>query len=355
MLWAKADGGQIDEMKLQARIDTAVKEVVAKQLECGIDIVSDGEYSKLGFSLYVTERFTGFGGESAFFADDLAEFPALAGRLFSTPGSAHIRLSNCVGPVGMRDAEAVHRDIKRLKQALGDADPSTAFMGTVSPGQIAFNYPNQYYPYLEEYYAALSKLLAIEYRAITDAGLNLQVDSPDLAMSAHCRLMGGVSSDWSKHMPLAISALNEALKGIPARQVRLHVCWGNYAGPHHKDIGLQEILADVLKANAGTIYLEGANPRHEHEWRVFEKTVLPKDKRVILGVIDVKTNYIEHPQVVADRLVRLAKLVGRDRVMAGTDCGFDTFIRTSSVDPDVAWRKLQALAEGAKLASQQLS
>jgi 5-methyltetrahydropteroyltriglutamate--homocysteine methyltransferase len=272
-------------------------------------------------------------------------------RLFATPSMAHVVFSNCIGPVEMTDKEGVQRDVDRLRRALDGADPSTAFMGAISPGQIAFNYPDQHYGSHERYLAALADALAYEYRAITDAGFALQIDSPDMAMAAHCRSVGSSVGDWHTHLPLAVEALNAALDGIPREQVRLHVCWGNYAGRHHKDVPLAEIIGEVLRVNAGTIYVEGANARHAHEWRVFDDVDLPDDTQVILGVIDVKSNCIEHPQLVADRLVQLGRVVGRDRVLAGTDCGFDTFIRFSQVDPDVAWLKLQSMVEGAELAS----
>jgi 5-methyltetrahydropteroyltriglutamate--homocysteine methyltransferase len=310
--------------------------------------------SKSGFSTYVNDRFSGFGGRSEFQADDVAPFPNLAMRLFNTPSMAHLVFSNCVGPVELADKQAVDDDIERLKRALGDADPSTAFMGAISPGQIAFNYPDQHYGSHEEYLAACGDALSYEYRAITGAGLNLQIDSPDMAMAAHARSVGSSVGDWHHHLPLAVEALNGALDGIPAERVRLHVCWGNIASPHHCDVPLAEIINHILKVNAGTIYVEGANPRHQHEWRVFQNVALPDDKSVILGVIDVKTNYIEHPRVVADRLVNLGQVIGKERLIAGTDCGFDTFIRWSQVDPDVAWLKLKSLSEGAELASQEL-
>ena len=354
LIWAQLDGQQVDETELDAKVDAAVADVVKKQHEAGIDIVSDGEMSKTGFSTYVNERFSGFDGRSEFQADDVADFPDLAMRLFNTPSMAHIVFSNCVGPVEMTNKEAVRKDIERLKSALGGDDPSGAFIGAISPGQIAFNYPDQHYGSHETYLGALADALSYEYNAITDAGLNLQIDSPDVAMAAHCRSVGSSVGDWHTHLPLAIEALNAALDGIPPEQVRLHVCWGNYGGPHHKDVAFADIVGEVLKANAAAIYPEGANPRHEHEWRVFEDVQLPDDKSVILGVIDVKSNCVEHPRVVADRLVRLAKIVGRERVMAGTDCGFDTFIRFSLVDPDVAWLKLRALSEGAEIASGEL-
>lgn len=353
-IWARIDGKEVDEAKLETMIDSAVGEVVAKQKEAGIDVISDGEMSKTGFSTYINDRFSGFAGRSEFQADDVAPFPNLAMKLFATDSMAHLIFANCVGPVEVADKDAVHRDIARLKAAMGDADPSTAFMGTISPGQIAFNYPDQHYGSHEKYLAACADALAYEYRAIIDAGLNLQIDSPDMAMAAHSRSVGSSVGDWHHHLPLAVEALNGALEGIPAERVRFHVCWGNIGSPHHFDVPLEDIIDQVLKVNAGTVYVEGANPRHQHEWRVFRDTELPDDKKVILGVIDVKTNYIEHPRVVADRLVQVGKLIGKERLLAGTDCGFDTFIRWSLVDPDVAWLKLKSLSEGAEIASGEL-
>jgi len=353
-IWARIDGQEVDETKLESLIESAVNEVVAKQREVGIDLISDGEMSKTGFSTYINDRFGGFAGRSEFQADDVAPFPNLAMKLFATDSMAHLIFANCVGPVEVADKDAVHRDIARLKSAMGDGDPSTAFMGTISPGQIAFNYPDQYYGSHEKYLAACADALAYEYRAIIDAGLDLQIDSPDMAMAAHSRSVGSSVGDWHHHLPLAVEALNGALTGIPRERVRFHVCWGNIGSPHHFDIPLADIIDQVLKVNAGTIYVEGANPRHAHEWRVFQDVPLPDDKKVILGVIDVKTNYVEHPRLVADRLVQVGKFVGKDRLMAGTDCGFDTFIRWSLVDPDVAWLKLKSLAEGAEIASAEL-
>jgi 5-methyltetrahydropteroyltriglutamate--homocysteine methyltransferase len=354
MIWARLDGQVVDEAAMDARIESAVADVIEKQQAAGIDILSDGEMSKTGFSTYVNERFSGFAGRSEFQADDVADFPQLAMRLFNTPSMAHIVFSNCVGPVELADKDAVHRDIERLCRALDGHTPSEAFLGAISPGQIAFNYPDQHYGSHEAYLGALADALSYEYKAITDAGFKLQIDSPDLAMAAHCRSVGSSVGDWHRHLPMAVEALNAALGDIPSEQVRLHVCWGNYAGPHHKDVPLEQIIGEVLNVNAGTIYVEGANPRHAHEWRVFEEVQLPEDKSVILGVIDVKSNAVEHPRLVADRLVRLGKIVGKERLLAGTDCGFDTFIRFSQVDPAVAWLKLKSLSEGAEIASAEL-
>jgi 5-methyltetrahydropteroyltriglutamate--homocysteine methyltransferase len=354
MIWAGIDGQSVDEDALARRIDSAVVEIVAKQRAVGVDIVSDGELSKSGFSTYVNDRFSGFEGRSEFQADDVADFPNLAMRLFATPAMAHLVFSNCVGPVAYTGAQALDADIRRLGDALDGAERSQAFMTAVSPGQIAFNYPDHHYGTHESYLGALADALAQEYRAITAAGFGLQIDSPDLAMAAHCRSVGSSVGDWHTHLPLAIDALNAALDGIPPEQVRLHVCWGDYGGPHHKDVAFTDIVREVLRANVGAICPEGANPRHEHEWRVFEEVELPEEMSVILGVIDVKSNCIEHPQVVADRLTRLGRIIGRERVIGGTDCGFDTFIRFSLVDPDVAWLKLAALRDGAALATQEL-
>lgn len=353
-VWARIDGKEVDEDAFRSRLDSAVREIVARQREQGVDVVSDGELSKPGFSTYISERFSGFDGRSEFQADDVAPFPNLAMRLFATDAMAHIIFSNCVGPVELTDKEAVHEDIERLRKAIGDAPPASAFIGAISPGQIAFNYPNQHYDSHESYLEALADALSYEYNAIVDAGFNLQIDSPDLAMAQHCRSVGSSLTDWRTHLPVAIEAVNKALDGIPREKVRLHVCWGNYAGPHHCDVPLRDIIGEVAKAKVGTVYVEGGNPRHEHEWRVFEEVELPDDMRVIYGVIDTKSNYVEHPQVVADRLLRVGKLIGGERLLAGTDCGFDTFIRFSQVDPDVAWLKLKTLAEGAELATQEL-
>jgi 5-methyltetrahydropteroyltriglutamate--homocysteine methyltransferase len=353
-IWAGIEGQATDEEALAKSLDTAVADVVRRQKEAGIDIVSDGELSKPGFSNYINDRFTGFEGRAEFQADDVAGYPNLAMRLFNTPAMAHLVFANCVDEVTVKDPDAVHKDIERFKRALGDTPPSEAFMGAISPGQVSFNFPDHHYGSHEKYLAAVGEALRHEYKAITDAGLNLQIDSPDLAMAAHCRSVGSSIQSWDTHLPMAIDALNAALDGIPEEQVRLHVCWGNYAGPHHKDVPLRDIIEPVLKANAGTFYVEGANPRHEHEWEVFKEVSLPKGKDLILGVIDVKVNAVEHPRLVAQRLTRLAGIVGRENVQAGTDCGFDTFIRFSQVDPDVVWLKLQALSEGAAIASKEL-
>ena len=258
MIWARMDGREVDEASLKTQIDSAVAAVIQKQRDAGIDVVSDGEMSKTGFSTYVNERFSGFEGRSEFQADDVADFPELAMRLFNTPSMAHIVFSNCVGPVQLKDKEAVRQDVERFANALGDHQRSEAFLGAISPGQIAFNYPDHHYGSHEQYLGALTEELSYEYRAIADAGFKLQIDSPDMAMAAHCRSVGSSVGDWHRHLPLAVEALNAALDQIPPEQVRLHVCWGNYGGPHHRDVPLEQIIGEVLKVKAGAIYVEGA-------------------------------------------------------------------------------------------------
>ncbi|HEY5272513.1 MAG TPA: cobalamin-independent methionine synthase II family protein [Acidimicrobiales bacterium] len=357
LMWARGDGGAVDAAEFDAEIAAAVDDVVVRQREVGIELVGDGEEGKSGFNTYIEERFAGFGGRSAFVTEDLVPFPNLAARLFATGGMEHVVFSNCVGPVELKDGEAVHRDIANMRHALEAVGLGVegAFLGAISPGQIAFHYPNQYYPSYEAYLEAVVPVLRYEYQAIIDAGFDLQIDSPDLAMAGHSHAVGATTTvDWNVHVPLAIEALNESVKGLPSDRLRLHVCWGNYGGPHNMDVPLRDIIERILVADAGLIYIEGGNPRHEHEWRVFEEVTLPEDKSIVLGVIDTKSNFVEHRRVVADRIVRLANVVGRERVIAATDCGFDTFIRYSLVDPGVAWLKLRALVEGAEIASAEL-
>jgi 5-methyltetrahydropteroyltriglutamate--homocysteine methyltransferase len=357
MMWARGDGGSVDPREFEAEIAKAVDDVVAHQHEVGIDLVGDGEEGKSGFNTYIDERFTGFGGRSGFVTEDLVPFPDLAARIFDNSGREHVVFSNCVGPVELKDVRAVHRDIANMRHALAGAGLPVegAFLGAISPGQIAFHYPNQYYPSYEAYLEAVIPVLRHEYQAIIDAGFDLQIDSPDLAMAAHCHAVGGKTDvAWDVHLPLAIEALNESVRGLPPDRLRLHVCWGNYGGPHNMDIPLRDIIEPILGADAGFIYVEGGNPRHEHEWRVFEEVPLPEEKSIVLGVIDTKSNVIEHPRVVADRIVRVANVIGRERVIAATDCGFDTFIRYSIVAPGVAWLKLRALVEGAAIATEEL-
>lgn len=355
MMWDKLDDKPVDEATLTRRIREAVAEVVGKQLEAGIDIISDGEMSKVGFSNYVIERFSGFANRAQFMATDVADFPGIVQKLFiENEGGRHIVMPNVEGPIELRDKEAVQKDIANFTSALGGRSPDDAFISAVTPGQMRFNFPNKYYKSDEEYLEAAGNALRPEYQAIIEAGFNLQLDSPDLAMRAHSFSDGAGPMDLKKWVPMAIEALNHATRGLPPEKVRLHLCWGNYAGPHHHDVELGEIIEPVLKTNAGWVYFEAANPRHEHEWEVWEEVKVPAGKALIPGVIDTLTNHVEHPRLVAQRLERFARIAGRENVVGGTDCGFGTFVGWSGCDPQVAWLKLRSLAEGARIASERL-
>ena len=346
MMWDLIDEKNVDEAALEKRIKEAVTEVVKRQRECGVDVISDGEMSKIGFSNYAMQRFSGFGEVTQFAATDIGNYPSIINKLFVTDEGGQHLIMRCVeGPLEIKDADAVTRDIENFKEALGGSDPDDAFIPAVTPGQMLFNFPNKYYKTDEEYLEAAGKALRYEYEAIINAGFNLQLDAPDLPMRAHCWTGDTGAADMSKYVPMSIEAMNQAIKGLPTDKIRLHLCWGNYAGPHHHDIELKEIVEPVLKINADFIYVEAANPRHAHEWEVWKQIKLPDEKALIPGVIDTLTNHVEHPHLVAQR---------KERVVGGTDCGFATFVGWSGTDPEIAWLKLKALADGARIASDKL-
>jgi len=356
MMWAKNDGRPVEGAALRRRVREAVEEVVQRQQRVGLDVISDGEMSKPGFSNYVCDRYSGFGGQAARgVAKDLLEYPAVAARRAATnPAAGRARMPNCEGPIELRDPDAIQEDIQTLTAALGSLQPDHAFLPAPSPGQIAFNFPNKYYPSHEAYLAAAGNALRYEYRAIVEAGFNLQIDSPDLAMAGHWHSPESSITDFHGHIEQAVAALNDALADLPPDKLRLHVCWGNYPGPHHRDVELKDIVGSILKARPAFLYLEAANPRHEHEWEVWEQMKLPQGKSLIIGAVDVLTNHVEHPRLIAQRILRFAKLVARENVIAGTDCGFSTWAGSYNCDPDVAWLKLEALVQGASIASREL-
>jgi 5-methyltetrahydropteroyltriglutamate--homocysteine methyltransferase len=334
----------------------AVGSVVQTQVDAGVDVVNDGEASKVGYSTYVTERLTGFGGEGEPLRPrDYGDFPAWGERMMSERARTR-RLTNpaCVGPVTYRDPSLVAADIENLREATAGQDVADVFMSAASPGVIAVFLSNQYYPSEDDYIGALADAMKTEYDAIHAAGLVLQLDCPDLAMGWNVSGIGDTEEGFLASVASRVAAINHATRDIPSEAMRLHLCWGNYEGPHTRDIPLIKIIGEVLKARPAAISFEGANPRHEHEWTVFEDVKLPDGKAIIPGVLDSTTNYVEHPELVAQRIGRYAELVGRENVLAGTDCGFATFATSSTVDPQVAWTKLAAMAEGARLASQQL-
>ena len=328
-------------------------EVVRNQVESGVDVVSDGEQGKVGYSTYVRHRLTGFQGEgSVTTRSDWADFPAATPR--QAPTSTVSRPA-CDGPIEWKDREAVQTDTANLRAALSGLEPAEAFMTAASPGVIAHFLINRYFPSREAYLARLADVMKEEYEAIHQAGFLLQVDCPDLAMGRHLRFPDLSNQEFLKIAESNIEVLNHALADIPPDSVRMHLCWGNYEGPHHRDIPLEEIIGVVLKARPQAISFEGANPRHEHEWEVFQSVKIPDDKIIIPGVVDSTTNYIEHPRLVAQRIVRYAELVGKENVIAGSDCGFGTFARSNyTVEPEIVWAKFRAMAEGARLASEQL-
>jgi 5-methyltetrahydropteroyltriglutamate--homocysteine methyltransferase len=357
MMIAREQGQSVPESELASTVQHAVADAVEHQVAAGIDIISDGEMSKIGFANYVKDRLTGFGGQSKpFTAQDILDHPDLKVHLprRTEDGGGRNFIPACTGPISLRDREAVHRDIANLTAALQEAQPEGVFMPAASPGAIAQVMQNNYYPTQEAYLYALADAMRYEYQAIVAAGFTLQLDCPDLAMQRHVRFAGASLDEFRRHLQQSVEVLNYALAGISPEQVRIHVCWGNYHGPHDRDVPLKDIIDLLLKIQGNALSLEAANPRHEHEWNVFEQVRLPEGKLLIPGVIDSCTNYIEHPEVVAQRLVRFARVVGRENVIAGTDCGFDTFAGASAVAPSVAWSKLQSLAEGARLASQEL-
>jgi 5-methyltetrahydropteroyltriglutamate--homocysteine methyltransferase len=353
MLEALDAGTTPDPAAFEARVRRAVADVVRQQVDAGVDIVNDGEQGKVGYSTYVRHRLTGFGGQAAVpTRADWADFPEAAAR---SERRSTISRPSCNGPIEWKDRTAVQKDVANFRAALQGVQATEAFMTAASPGVIAHFLRNEHYPSREAYLARLVDVMKEEYDAVHRAGFVLQVDCPDLAMSRHLAFPELSNAQFLKIAEANVEALNHALRDIPPDRLRLHLCWGNYEGPHHRDIPLREILPIALKARPQALSFEGANPRHEHEWVVFREVKLPDDRLIIPGVLDSTTNFIEHPELVAQRLVRYAEVVGRERVIAGTDCGFATFARSVlQVEPEIAWAKFRAMADGARIASAQL-
>jgi 5-methyltetrahydropteroyltriglutamate--homocysteine methyltransferase len=352
MMYAKEEGVPVDRAALDARIASAVREVVQKQAGAGVDIVNDGELSKPSYATYVKDRLAGFGGTgNTFVYQDLAEFPNLAKKVFGDPGRSRRKTPGCNAPIGVRDANAAATDVANLKSALAGVTAEEGFMSAASPGVIGLFFRNDHYPSQEAYLYAIAEAMRHEYEAIANAGIVLQIDCPDLAMGRHIQYADLGLNEFRKRAHLHIEALNHALANIPADRLRVHLCWGNYEGPHHFDVPLADIIDLVFLARPDAISLEAANPRHAHEWNVFERVKLPEGKLLIPGVLESKTNFIEHPELIAQRIARYAALVGRENVIAGSDCGYGTWVGQAAVDPDVVWAKMAAMAEGARIAS----
>jgi 5-methyltetrahydropteroyltriglutamate--homocysteine methyltransferase len=352
MMYAREEGVPVERAGLAARVRAAVAEVVEKQIAAGIDLVNDGEMSKPSYATYIKDRLDGFGGTgNTFVYQDLAAFPKLQERVFGDPGRSRRKTPACNAPIAVRDADAAEADVASLKAAIGSRPPAEAFMSAASPGVVSLFFRNDYYKDHETYLAAIAEAMRAEYEAVAAGGFVLQIDCPDLAMGRHIQYADLSLEEFRKRARSHVEALNHALRNIPPEQLRMHLCWGNYEGPHHCDVALADIVDIVLLAKPQAISLEAANPRHAHEWQLFETVKLPEGKVLIPGVIESKSNFIEHPELIAQRIARYANLVGRENVIAGSDCGYGTWVGQAAVDPDVVWAKLAALAEGARIAT----
>jgi 5-methyltetrahydropteroyltriglutamate--homocysteine methyltransferase len=354
LLQEREEGRLGDEAKLHERTRGAVRDAVTRQVETGLSVVNDGEQGRSDYTVYVKDRLTGFSGESAPWPNpDVDEFPEWTemARQFAPPFQ---KRPACTGPVAWKDWPAVERDIRNLKDAAGAAGAQEVFMTSPSPGQIGRFLQNRHYKSDEEYLYTLAEVMKREYRAIVEAGLILQVDCPDLALGRHTQFAHLTLDEFRRVAAMHVEVLNHALAELPADRVRMHICWASTGGPHHRDVPLRDIVDVIVKARPGAFVIAGANPRHEHEWKVWRDVRLPEGKILVAGVIDSTSNFIEHPELVAERIGRYANMVGRENVIAGVDCGFGTFAGRVQVDTNIVWHKLRALVDGARLASAEL-
>lgn len=355
ILVRKEKGENYDAGEFDRIVRDGVAGIVARQAAIGLDVVSDGEIGKIGYSTYVRERLSGFGGDFTPKPNrDLADHPEFRRRMSLYMGAQPFRRVCCIGPVALKDPQAVHRDIANFQAALQAAPAAEGFLNAASPGVVASFLPNRHYPDHASYIEAVAAAMRPEYEAIAAAGLLLQVDCPDLAMSRHTGFQDLDDEEFLRVAAINVEALNAALENVPASQIRVHICWGNYEGPHDHDIALERIMPLVRKVKAGALVFEAANPRHEHEWTVWRDARLPDDVVLVPGMLDTSSNYVEHPELIAQRIERYASFAGRERVMAGADCGFGTFAGYAKVDPDIAFKKLRALVAGAEIASRRL-
>jgi 5-methyltetrahydropteroyltriglutamate--homocysteine methyltransferase len=350
-LFARERGEAYDPARFDVCMADAVSDVVRRQVAAGIDIVSDGETSKISYATYVKDRYTGFAGDSPRIPPaDLKLYPNFLERLAKQGGTPQYSRPMCVGEVRSKGQGELGKDIANLKAAMLRHGAQRGFMNAASPGVISMFLHNRFYISREAYLAALADAMAAEYRTIVDAGLDLQIDCPDLALSRHILFTDLTDDEFVKVAETHVEALNHALHGIPQERVRVHICWGNYEGPHVCDIDMAKVFPVLMKVHAHYLLFETSNPRHAHEWTVFRDRAaeIPGDKLLVPGVVDTTTNFVEHPELVAQRLRKFTDIVGRDRVIAGSDCGFGTFAGFGAVDPDIAWAKLATLAEGAR-------
>lgn len=348
LLLARDHGEDVDPDQFERTVQAAIDGAVQKQVQAGVDIMSDGELGKVGYATYITERLEGFGGHiDRQPAKDLADFPDLRKKLAAIMGSQEFVRAACVGPVKLRTMEPCHADIRRFKSAVErHGQGRRAFMNAASPGLVTAFQPNKHYPTHEAYLADLVEAMRPEYEAIVAAGFDLQLDCPDLAMAAHTGYQNLSEAEFVQRAWQNVEALNAATRNIPPEKLRMHICWGNYEGPHHCDIALEKVIDLILAARPATILFEAANPRHEHEWEIW-RAARPENKILAPGLIDSCSNYVEHPELIRQRLERYVSFMGEDRVVASTDCGFGTFANYGKIDPAVTWMKLSALRDGA--------
>jgi 5-methyltetrahydropteroyltriglutamate--homocysteine methyltransferase len=349
LMFAREGGEPVDDAELADAIERATAYVIERQKRAGVTVIGDGEMSKPSYATYIKHRLSGFGGEAGQYEfDDLEQFPGAKARVFGDAGRARRKAPACTSAVEVIDMDAPREDAERLNRLVAGHD---TFMSAASPGVTALFFPNQHYATDEEYVFALAEALRHEYETIAAAGITLQVDCPDLAMGRHVQFTHLSLEDFRKRIGLNVAALNHALRNIPAERLRMHLCWGNYPGPHTCDVALAEIADIVWQAKPQTVLLEGANPRHAHEFAFFEEHPLPDGKILCPGMVEPQSPYVEHPELIAQRIGRYANLLGRERVMAGVDCGFSVHAGSGGLDPEVVWAKLTALAEGAEIAS----
>jgi 5-methyltetrahydropteroyltriglutamate--homocysteine methyltransferase len=354
-LFAREKGVPIDEAAFDALMADATVATVRRQREVGLDIPSDGETSKISYATYIKDRLTGFSGDSPRRPPaDLADFPAYMERLAKAGGTPTYRRPRCVGPIAVKSLAPLETDLRAFHAALAAAGYGEGFMNSASPGVIALFQPSDHHADLDAYLADLAEAMRAEYERIVAAGLLLQIDAPDLALGRHMMYRELAEADFLGRVERHVEVLNHALRNVPGDRVRLHVCWGNYEGPHTHDVPLERILPVLLRAKPRALLFEAANPRHAHEWEAFTRIEVPDDYVLVPGCLDSTTNFVEHPELVAERIVRFAGVVGAERIVAGTDCGFSTFAGFGAVDPEIAWTKLASLVEGAAIASRRL-
>jgi 5-methyltetrahydropteroyltriglutamate--homocysteine methyltransferase len=355
LLLAKENQTGYDPTAFDEVMRAAVDAVVARQVQAGIDIVSDGETSKISYATYIKDRLSGFAGDHPRqVAVDLQPYPEFRARMAIFAGKQAFKRQACVGPIALQERGAMRQDIANLRAAVTRHGAVDAFMNAASPGVVSAFQPNEYYPTHEAYVEAIAAAMREEYETIAAAGFVLQIDCPDLAMARHTGFQDLTEEQFLRRANFHVEALNEALRNVPAEQLRMHVCWGNYEGPHDHDIDVAKVLPIILKAKPSAILFEAANPRHAHEWAAWQHARIPADKVLVPGLLTSTSNYVEHPELIAQRICQFADIVGRERVLAGTDCGFGTFAGIGRMDAEISYAKLAALTEGARRASLRL-